>query len=134
MSGPSTPTDDLPKPTLSPSDGTPAAPKKRAKRQRRYELFDDGKGDYRIYQIADSASKLPPGTLVPIPEMGGFKTSIDAIKAVRTSGNLLMNKQVLLLRGLQIFRVELETQPQVKVTAKERKQVSGAPQDPKPTA
>jgi hypothetical protein len=128
LAGPTTPTDALPT-----SVGAPAVPKKRAKRQRRYELFDDGQGDYRIYQIADASSKLPPGSLIPIPEIGGHKTSVDAIAAVKKSGQVLMNKQVLIFRGLQIMRVELETQPQVKVTAKERKQISGAPQD-SPTA
>jgi hypothetical protein len=102
--------------------------KKARKRRtpRRYRLFDDGAGDFRIYEIIGPGHKtLPQGTLAPIPEFTGYENAIVAKKALRTHGDKLQGKSVIVLRGVEIVRVEVETKPTITITSKPRKQVSG---------
>lgn len=110
----------------TPNDADGVKPKKR-KRQRRYQLFDDGQGDYRIYEIAQPGGSLPQGSLVPIPGMSGYPNAIEARRAIRTSGDLLANKHVMIFRGLEIMRITVETRPTVSIESKPRRQISGLP-------
>lgn len=112
-----TPTDTTP----TPSEGAPKTRKRRSPRRTR--LFDDGQGDYRFYSIAGPNEKLPQGTLVPVADMGGFANTIEANKALRQSGDKLVGKHLILVRGVSIVKVEVETQPRVKIASKERRVV-----------
>jgi hypothetical protein len=118
--------------TATPTDvpETPVAKKRR--QPRRFRLFDDGQGDYRFYEAATGEGGLPRGTLTPIPEIGGFQSAIDAKAAIRKHGHLLVGKQIMLIRGVEMLKIELETQPQVKITAKEKTQVSGPKKEEAP--
>jgi hypothetical protein len=115
----------------TPSDGetltepNTIVPKKR-RTPRRFQLFDDGGGDFRIYEIVGPGSKVAPaGSLVPLPEFGGFPDAIAAKKALRTNGDKLQGKQVMIYRGVEIVKIMVETRPQIRIESKERKQVSG---------
>ena len=115
----------------TPSDGAPApaapgiTPKKR-RQPRRFQLFDDGGGDFRIYEVvATGDPKRPAGALVPLPEFGGFPDAVAAKKALRTKGDNLQGKTVIVFRGVEIVRVVVETRPQIKIESKPRRQVSG---------
>ncbi len=67
----------------------------------------------------------PAGSLVPLPEFGGFPDAIAAKKALRTNGDKLQGKQVMIYRGVEIVKIMVETRPQIRIESKERKQVSG---------
>lgn len=116
--------------TLTPSDGVqpPKPPRKPRQGSKVFKLFDDGGGDFRLYEIVGEgdARKLPAGVLVPVPGFGGFESAIEAQRAVKTSGEKLTGKQVLILRGVQIIRIELQTQPRVMIQSKPRRQVAPA--------
>lgn len=113
--------------TLTPSDGVQPPKKERKPRQgsKVFKLFDDGGGDFRLYEIVaeGDSRKLPAGVLVPVPGFGGFESAIEVQKAVRASGEKLTGKQVLIMRGIQIIRIELQTQPRVMIQSKPRRAV-----------
>lgn len=119
----------------TPSDGAPAteAPKlnkdgtpKKRRQPRRFQLFDDGGGDFRIYEVIPNGhQKLPAGVLAPLPEFGGYADAIAAKKALRTGGDKLQGKTVIIVRGVELVRVTVETRPTIKIESKPRKQVSG---------
>lgn len=91
----------------------------------RYQLFDDGQGDYRIYEIAKKDAGLPVGALLPIAEVPGFASSAKARVWINNSGNKLEGKQVLILKGLEICSVQVETVNTVRARFKEKKPVTG---------
>lgn len=95
----------------------------------RYQLFDDGEGDYRIYEIATQDSGLPKGSLTPIATVPGFTSSYLARKWIGSSGNLLEGKQLMILKGLEICSVEVETVSKVGVKFKPKKPVTGPAAD-----
>ena len=100
-----------------------------AKKQRRYKLFEDG-GDYRLAIVSDgSDAEIPRGSLLPIaPSVcGGFISTAEAKKFVRNSGDLFANKQLMILRAIEILRCDVEVKPVVKVSFKPRRQISGPP-------
>jgi hypothetical protein len=113
----------------TPSDGEPAPVPKQARKRnapRRFQLFDDGQGDFRICEIIPPGHKsLPPGALIPLSEFGGFPDAVTAKKALRTKGDTLQGKQVLVIRGVEIVRVMVESRPSIKIESKPRKQISG---------
>jgi hypothetical protein len=90
----------------------------------RYRLFDD-EGDYRIYEIAKKDAGLPKGTLLQIPEIPGFQSSAAARKWVNNSGNKLEGKQFLILKGLEIGGVQVETVTSTKVKWKPKTPIGG---------
>lgn len=117
----------------TPSDGatTPAVTPKRRRQPRRYQLFDDGNGDFRIYEVIAAGHKtLPAGALVPLPEFGGYQDAIAAKKALRSKGDNLQGKTLIVVRGVEIVRITVETRPTVKIESKPRKQVSGPTVNP----
>lgn len=116
---------------LSAPDDTPTTPKekpKAKKKQRRFRLFDDGSaGDYRLYLIASGDQHIPKGALLPIPDLGGFDSTASAKKFVRESGDKFANKQLMILKGIDILRCDVEVKPVVKVSFKPKSQISGEP-------
>lgn len=116
MTSTETPTDDV------------APPKAKAKKPtaaNRYQLFDDGAGDYRIYEIAKQETGLPKGSLVPIAEVPGFDSSYLAKRFITNSGSLLEGKQLMVLKGLDILSVDVQTVSKVSVNFKPKKAVGG---------
>ena len=112
----------------APTDTVPQAPlaEKKRRKPRRYRLFDDGTGDFRIYEVITAGHKtLPAGVLAPLPEFQGYESAVKAKQALRGSGDKLTNKSVLILRGVELVKIEVETKPTVKIVSKPRKQVSG---------
>lgn len=119
-------------PTTPTDAPIPVGKKPRAK-PRRFRLFDDGAGDFRIYSVIQAGHKtLPAGSLVAVPEFGGYESAIAAKKALRKDGAKLQGHTLLVLRGIEIVRVVVDTNPRVMIESKERKQVSGptAPAEP----
>lgn len=113
---PETPTDEVTPPT---------APAKKPTAANRYQLFDDGDGDYRIYEIAKQETNLPKGSLIPIAEVPGFASTYLARKFITNSGNQLEGKQMMILKGLEICSVDVETITKVGVKFKPKKAIGG---------
>jgi hypothetical protein len=109
-----TPTDEV-----TPSEG------KAPTRANRYRLFDDEQGDYRIYQILPKSDQHPQGTLAPIPQVGGFVSTYQARKFINNSGDLLKGKQVMIFKGLELCKIDVETVLKVQVKFKPKKAVTG---------
>ena len=91
----------------------------------RYRLFEDGDGDYRIYEITKSDSGMPRGSLVPIGGVPGFLTTYIAKKFITNSGDKFSGKQLMIFKGLEICSVEVETVSKVGVNYKPKKAVTG---------
>lgn len=102
-----------------------AEPKRRPKRDLR--LFDDKQGDFRIYEIVQVAqgTGVPAGTLVPIPGIKGCQDTKELRKMLQMNSKLLVGKQVMLLRAIEISRIEVSTEPQIKVSFKPKAVVNG---------
>ena len=111
-----TPTDDPAPP--------PKAQRKKPTAANRYQLFDDGKGDYRIYEITKDPN-LPKGALVPVPTVPGFGGTYEARKFIAGSGDKLQGKQLMILKGLEICSVDVQTVTKVGVKFKPKKAVTG---------
>lgn len=110
-------------PTDDPSP--PKAPRAKPTAANRYQLFDDGEGDYRIYEIAAKDSNLPKGALLPIAEVPGFPGTHQARKFINNSGDRLQGKQMMILKGLEILSVDVVTVSKVSVKMKPKRAVSG---------
>lgn len=110
-----TPTDSPDAPPVAGSKPTAA---------NRYRLFDD-EGDYRIYEIAPAEAGLPKGSLLPIAEVPGFMASALARKWINNSGNKLEGKQFLILKGLEIGSVTVETKATVQIKFKKKTAITG---------
>ena len=103
----------------------PKAPAKKPTAANRYQLFDDGDGDYRIYEIAKKDSGLPKGSLIPVAGIPGFASTYEARKYINNSGNKLEGKQVMILKGLEICSVDVQTVTKVGIKFKPKKAVTG---------
>lgn len=91
----------------------------------RYACFNDGEGDYRVYEIAPKDKGFPPGTLLQIPEVPGFEDSRVMTRWLKNSGDRLRGKQFMTVKGLQMGRVKVETVTRVEVEFKPRVAVTG---------
>jgi len=111
----------------TPTDEVEAPSKKTRKptAANRYRLFDDGGGDYRLYEVAGVDSGLPKGALLPIPEVPAFVNTEQAKKFVNNSGDLLNGKQVLIFKGIEMCSITVQTTTQVRPKWKRRKPVTG---------
>jgi hypothetical protein len=119
----------------TPTDAPVPVGKNPRAKPRRFRLFDDGAGDFRIYEVIQSGHKtFPAGSLVAVPEFGGYESAIAAKKALRKDGTKLQGKTLLVLRGIEIVRIVVDTNPRVMIESKERKQVSGPVKDAEPAA
>ncbi len=93
---------------------------------RRFRVMGTGEGDYCIYQIAPQDSQLPPGALLPLPEVPRFENHAAAMKWVRNdSGDLLAGKQVMVFCAHEILTITVENRPKVTINAKPKVQISG---------
>ena len=110
-----TPTDEV----------TPPKAKSKPTAANRYQLFNDGEGDYRIYELAHSDSGLPPGSLLPIAGIPGFESTYQAKKFANNSGDLLQGKQIMILKGLEICTIDVQTVSKVTVRFKPKKAITG---------
>lgn len=107
----STPGDDAkPKPKRShPSKG------------RTYRVLGEGEGDYCIYEITPQGSQLPSGSLVPIPGTPRFESTSQAEKWIRSdSGDLMMGKQVMIFKAMEIMTIQVLNRPQIAIEKKPR--------------
>ena len=111
--------------TETPTDSPEAAAAVRPTSANRYQLFEDGQGDYRIYEVARQELKLPPGSLLPIQEVPGFLDGGVAKKWLKNSGDLLKGKQVMVFKGIDVARIEAETITKVTVKFKTKKAITG---------
>lgn len=113
--------------TETPTDEVtpPKAPRKKPTAANRYQLFDDGDGDYRIYEIAKQDSGAPKGSLLPIAGLPGFESTYAARKFINNSGDKLEGKQVMILKGLEICSVQVEKVTKVGIKFKPKKAVTG---------
>lgn len=119
-------TPKAPPPDLTTPGDDAETPKSQPARARRYRLLGKGEGDHCIYEITPDGSNLPVGTLVPIPNVPRFESAAEAEKWIRNeSGDLLMGKQVMILRALEILAVVVEQRPAVSITKKPKLQVGG---------
>lgn len=115
-------------PLETPTDD-PSPPKARRKRKptaaNRYQLFDDEQGDYRIFEIAHADSGAPKGSLMPIAGVPGFESTYQARKFINNSGNKLEGKQLMILKGLEICSVTVQTVSKVGIKFKPKKAIGG---------
>lgn len=109
----------------TPTDSPEAPATARPTSANRYQLFEDGQGDYRIYEVARAELKLPPSTLIPIQEVPGFVDGGLAKKWLKNSGDLLKGKQVMIFKGIDVARIEAETVTKVTVRFKAKKAITG---------
>lgn len=113
---PETPTDEVDPPKAKRAKPTAA---------NRYQLFDDGDGDYRVYEIGQAANNVPKGSLLPIAGIPGFDSTYSARKFINNSGDLLEGKQMMILKGLEICSVDVQTVSKVSVKFKPKKAITG---------
>lgn len=109
----------------APGDDAQPKPRKRTNRGRRYDLFDDGEGDYRIMAIVSSQyaqdHDIPPKSYLHLPNVPGFRSTAEARKWIREHGSDLQGLQVIILRGHHIMAVEVEQTPRITVKEKARR-------------
>lgn len=118
------PSDGAPAPSSEPQPAKPAAPRKKPTD---YRLFDDGGGDFRIYEIIPQGhERFPAGTLMPIPQMPGATTAREAQKLVRAKAEQLAGKQIMVLRGIEIVRIQVDNKPRLMIDTKPRQKVAEA--------
>lgn len=98
-----TPTDEPKKPRSDKG-------KKSPKRGTRKRVLGKGEGDYCIYEIAAPGGNMPQGSLIPLPDIPRFEDTVKAVKWIRNeSGDLLMGKQIMIFRAMEIMHVRVET-------------------------
>ncbi len=105
----------------TPTDEAVPVPKPRPTAGNRYQLFDDEEGDYRILEIAPAGKDIPKGSLMPIAEVPGFTDTASAKKFIRASGELFEGKQLMIIKGIEICSVQVETVSKVAVNFKQKK-------------
>ena len=110
-------------PTITEADPVAIANEKKG-RGKRKRLLGNGEGDYCIYEIARDGTDFPKGSLLVIPEVPRFPSTALAIKWIRNdSGDLLVDKQVMILRACEIFELKVSHKPTVIVNAKAKRPV-----------
>jgi hypothetical protein len=108
----------FPSDMLPPLD--PVGPIRRVpKRGYRKRVLGSGEGDFCIYVISDGNSGLPLGALVPIDGVPHFTSSLEAKRWIlEASGNLLVNKQIMVFRAVEIINVVAKNVPTIELQAK----------------
>lgn len=91
------------------------------KQRQRYRMFDDGQGDFRLYQlVTDETQAVPKGSLIPLPHAPGFMSSGDAKKWLRNNGDTCAGLQLMLFKGVELLHVGVMQRAQVVLTSKPR--------------
>lgn len=109
-----------PEAPTAPEETVPVAVPKRGKR---YRLWKDG--DYCIYEIAPPGGAIPPGSLVPVPDVPHFEGTREALKFVENSGDVFAGKQLFIMRGYEILKVEVQNTPKLTISKKPKIQCAG---------
>jgi hypothetical protein len=103
--------------TQTPDESTLTKPA--PKRGRRFRTFDEG--DYLIMQVAPQPeSGMPPGTLVPIPDMPHHENCAKALAWLRENGHLVTGMQLMILKAHRILGVQTATRQAVELIEKPR--------------
>lgn len=108
-----------------------AKPRKQPNRSKRYKVFDDEQGDYRIYQVTTgpTASPVPKGSFLPIPASPGFNSATEAKKFLRGSGDKFAGMQLVILRVHELVSIQIEREPRAVMNFKPKKPVDRKPPD-----
>ncbi len=93
------------------------------KRGKRYRLWGDG--DYCIYQCTAPGGDFPDGTLLKLPDVPHFEGTKEANKFIENSGDLFAGKQLFIMRGYEILKIEVHNTPKLTITRKPKIQVAG---------
>jgi hypothetical protein len=72
----------------------------------------------RIYQVAPADSDFPTGSLVPIAQVPGFDNEKQALDFIKGSQDKLARMQLMIVKGLQILAVQVETTTNVVLNVK----------------
>jgi hypothetical protein len=114
-------------PTDSP---VPREKQKHPNRGKRKRVLGEGDGDYCIYMIVGAGHPhVPAGSLVPIPNVPRFTSTALAMAWMRKeSGDLLIDKQVMIFRACEIISLEVEKKPVVTFRSKPKVLVNKAPE------
>ena len=107
-------------PEVSPPKGTPVAPN----RGNRYALNEDG-NDIYLMQVAPQDSGAPEGTLFMIPDVPRFPTVAAAVKFLQGTGETYAGKQVAVIRTFEVIAVNVETNPRVVISKKQKTKIAG---------
>lgn len=103
----------------TPTDDQKPERKKIPNRGIRKRVLGEGEGDYCIYEIAGSDSKLPKGALLPIPAIPRFEDTASAMKWIRNeSADKLTGKQVMVFRACEILSLTVQHKPTVLIQTK----------------
>lgn len=104
-----------------------------SKQRQRYRMFDDGQGDFRIYQlVAEEAAAAPKGSLIPLPHAPGFMSSAEAKKWLRNNGDTCAGLQLMLFKGVELIHVGVMQRSAVVLTSKPRHAID-RPTPPSPS-
>lgn len=128
------PIEDHPDQLIIPGDdGMPIVDRIRPRQKSR--AFKD-QCDIVIHSIAPKGGEFPEGTLLPLPSVPRFYSLKQANTwVVNEGGDLLMGMQIVIIRVLQISRVEIERKPTIKLVTKRkyrRDEVEDELEDEKP--
>ena len=124
---PQAPTDEPLEVATAPSEGK----KKRKVPQRgaRKRVLGEGEGDYLIYELIGEGSEMPKGSMIPIPGVPQFESTVKAIAWIKNeSGDKLAGKQVMIFRVCEILSLIVQQQPKVVIQAKPKVTVTKAPE------
>ena len=85
----------------------------------RRRVLGKGEGDYCVYEIANKASNVPAGSLIPIPGVPNFEDTNKALRWIKNeSGDILAGKQVMIFRACEILALVIQTKPTVVIQSK----------------
>ena len=103
-------------------------PRKIPNRSKRYKLFDDEQGDYRVYQVATGNTQgSPKGSFVPLPGTPGFEAVAEAKKFLRNSGDKFAGMQIVILRVHELASIQIEREPRAVMNFKPKKPIPRKP-------
>jgi len=95
------------------------APKRKVpNRGIRKRILGNGEGDYCIYQIVGPDKDMPQGSLLPLPEIPRFESTVEAIRWIKGSGEKLVGKQIMVLRAMEIMNIRVRAQPSIEIDSK----------------
>lgn len=72
--------------------------------------------------IAPADSDFPSGTLLPLAEVPGFNNARQALEFIKKSQDRFARMQLMILKGLEILAVQVETETKVQLNIKPKHQ------------